>query len=518
MRFLQQVSIKRKLMAIIMLTSSVSLLLACAAFVTYELYQLHSKLVRDTRTLARIIADYSDAVLIYNNPKEAEKILRTLQANPRIVSAILLTPGGQVFAAYHRAGDPRSDAPSRPWDEGHRIRDQHLEVFRPVRSEGELIGIVYLRSDLVEMYDRLKQYPGMVAVVMLIASAVALLLSSVLQRLISQPVLHLAEISRMVSGAKNYSVRAVKESQDELGELIEAFNEMLGEIQKRDAALQGARDDLEKRVEERTRELQEEIAERKQAEEKLKMIAAKLEQSNRELQDFAYVASHDLQEPLRKVQAFGDRLRAKCEPALTDEGRDYLDRMQNAARRMQNLIQDLLLFSRVTTQPHPFEKVPLAKVIREVLSDLEVRLQQTGGFVHMEALPTLDADPVQMRQLFQNLISNALKFHRPGVPPVVKISSHILEPPAGAESNGAQRCQIRVEDNGIGFDEKYRDRIFAVFQRLHSRQNYEGTGIGLAICRKITERHGGTITAHSLPGQGATFVVTLPMHQAKENS
>src|SRR5439155_8946333 len=192
------------------------------------------------------------------------------------------------------------------------------------------------------------------------------------------------------------------------------------------------------RVQERTRELQQEMIERKQAEERLKATAARLEHSNRELQDFAYVASHDLQEPLRKVQAFGDRLKAACSNAVGAEGRDYLERMQAAAKRMQSLIDDLLAFSRITTKANPFELADLNKIVGEVLSDLEVRIQQTNGQVDLGELPTLDADPLQMRQMFQNLIVNALKFHQEGRPPVVKIRGRPIRLPNEASAGNEQ--------------------------------------------------------------------------------
>ncbi len=261
------------------------------------------------------------------------------------------------------------------------------------------------------------------------------------------------------------------------------------------------------------------ISERKRAEKQARAFTAQLERSNRELQDFASVASHDLQEPLRKVQAFGDRLATKYGATLGDDGRDYLQRMQNAAGRMQILINDLLTFSRVTTQGKPFVPIDLAGVAREVASDLEIRIEQLGGRVELGELPTIDADPMQMRQLLQNLIGNGLKFSRPEAPPVVKVYSPqisgddwaIVGTPAIVSSH-----QIIVEDNGIGFDEKYLDRIFTIFQRLHNRSDYEGTGIGLAVCRKIAERHGGSITARSTPGVGSTFIISLPVTQQKE--
>jgi PAS domain S-box-containing protein len=241
----------------------------------------------------------------------------------------------------------------------------------------------------------------------------------------------------------------------------------------------------------------------------LKTFSRKLEASNHELQDFASVAAHDLQEPLRKVRAFGDRLKTIFLDAnLEDAARDYLDRMLKATSRMQALINDLLSFSRVTSQAHAFERVDLFRIAQEVLYDLEESIAATGAVVELEGLPTVQADATQMRQLLQNLIGNSLKFHKPGEPSKIRIHGALTS--ASGASDGV--CQLVVEDNGIGFDEKYLDRIFTVFQRLHSRTEYEGTGVGLAICRKIVHRHGGEITARSAPNEGAAFLVTLPCH------
>jgi PAS domain S-box-containing protein len=262
------------------------------------------------------------------------------------------------------------------------------------------------------------------------------------------------------------------------------------------------------------------ITDRKRVEEKLKLYSDKLKRSNRELQDFAQVASHDLQEPLRKILSFGDRLKTKVSASLDEDSQDYLQRMCNAAARMQTLITDLMSFSRVEIKGQAFIPTDLSVIAREVSADLETRIEQAGGRVEIEELPTIDADPMQMRQLLQNLIGNSLKYYRAGVPPVVRIYCQkpaARRPESLDESAPARQfCEILVTDNGIGFDEKYLDRIFTVFQRLHKKGEYEGTGIGLAICRKIVDRHSGTITARSSPGQGATFVVTLPVLQPKE--
>ena len=254
------------------------------------------------------------------------------------------------------------------------------------------------------------------------------------------------------------------------------------------------------------------VTKRVRAEQALARRTQELIRSNAELEQFAYVASHDLQEPLRKILAFGDRLKAHAEAALGDQGRDYLERMQKAASRMQTLINDLLALSRIKRKGQPFVRVDLTTVVQDVLSVLETRMEPLGARVELGELPPLDADPAQMSQLFQNLIANALKFHRQDQAPVVKIYSRLLTSPEG-NSHPSPLCRITVEDNSIGFDERYLDRIFQVFQRLHSRAEYEGTGVGPAICRHIVERHGGSITANSAPGEGAKFIVTLPLTQ-----
>ncbi|MHB8997697.1 MAG: PAS domain S-box protein [Armatimonadota bacterium] len=271
------------------------------------------------------------------------------------------------------------------------------------------------------------------------------------------------------------------------------------------------------------------VTDRKKAEQELRLAHAELElrvqqrtaelsRSNAELEQFAYVASHDLQEPLRKIMAFGDRLQIGAGTLLDERSRDYLERMLNAASRMSGLINDLLAYSRITTKAQPFVPVDLTKVTEEVLSDLEVAIEEAGATVEVGELPTIDADPSQMRQLLQNLIGNALKFRREAVPLLVRVEAEVRPPPpipgAGAVRN---MMHLRVIDNGIGFEEKFADRIFEVFERLHSRDEYPGSGMGLAICRKIVERHHGAIRASSTPGEGSVFTVILPVEQPQES-
>lgn len=292
--------------------------------------------------------------------------------------------------------------------------------------------------------------------------------------------------------------------------LYQAAQRELKEREQLQRELEKSNAVLESRVIERTKQLvdtneglEREIDQRLKAERELQEYSKNLARSNQELQDFAYVASHDLQEPLRKIQAFGDILESEYREALGD-GSEYLTRMRSAASRMSVLIQDLLAFSRVSTKPQEINQVDLNTVVQEVVADLETSISDNHGVVTVDALPIVWADATHMRQLFQNLIGNALKFHKQGVSPEVSVS--MMEPKKG------DKCyEIHVKDNGIGFDEKYLDRIFSVFQRLHGRDTYEGTGIGLAVCRKIVERYNGEIDAKSTPKTGATFIIKLPI-------
>ena len=253
----------------------------------------------------------------------------------------------------------------------------------------------------------------------------------------------------------------------------------------------------------------EDITERRMAEEALAERTLELERSNRELEQFAAIASHDLQEPLRKIRTYADVLQQRHAVVLDEAVRDYLQRIVSAAGRMQTLIGDLLQLSRITVTPRPFVPVDLGRVVPEVLSDMEVALRESNGTVELLDLPTLEADAVQMRQLFQNLLSNAIKFRRPDAPPRIVVRGSGI--PAGP---GAQHV-ITVEDNGIGFDQQYARLIFEPFQRLHGRTEYGGTGIGLAITERIVHRHGGTISAHGVSGEGATITIRIPASAAQ---
>ena len=249
----------------------------------------------------------------------------------------------------------------------------------------------------------------------------------------------------------------------------------------------------------------EDVTERRLTERRLAKQRRELERSNAALNEFAFVASHDLQEPLRKIVSFGERLEAAAGPLLDENARQYLDKMVDGASRMRTLIQDLLAYSQVATSTLPFAPTSLAAIAREVVADLETTVAETGGRIDVRGLPAIDADASQMRRLLQNLLGNALKFRRGDTPPMVLVDASISR-------DGM--CTITVADNGIGFKQEHEERIFRMFERLHTRSEFQGSGMGLTICQKIVERHGGSIAATSTVGQGTTVAVTLPVTQA----
>lgn len=501
---LRAVSFRGKLLLLVVLTSGIALFLASVGFTVYEIVSYRNSTAEKLSVLASIVGNNCVAALSFDDPGTAAEVLAALRFEKNILDARILNRENRLFASYTRADRSREAMPGiRP--AGTYFEGERLRVYRTITFQGETLGTVYLCTDLGELTRRLYRYMAMALAIAVLSSAVSALLARRLQQAISQPILQLVDTARQVSQRHDYAIRARKVSEDELGVLVDGFNDMLAQIQRQNADLRRAHDELEARVRERTRDLEQEVGERRRAEEDLRRTAEELTRSNRELQQFAYVASHDLQEPLRKVQAFGERLEAKYGQALDERGTDYLARMRAAALRMQVLINDLLSYARVTTRAQPFETVDLNRVVQGVIGDLEIRLEHSGGRVDAGALPVLQADRTQMRQLFQNLLSNGLKYARPEVPPVLTVAATAVT--LDGERPG---WEIAITDNGIGFETAHAERIFGVFQRLHGRTEYEGSGVGLAICRKIVERHRGTIRAAGRPGGGATFTVYLP--------
>jgi signal transduction histidine kinase len=484
--------IRRRLALAGTVASCLALITAAVLFAAYDRQVAREEMAEGLSALAEILAANSTAAVSFGDTDAARELLGSLRLKPDLRGAAILTTGNAVLAQWGNLDNPGHGVAAP----GFKFAAGHLRAVHPITVQGERIGSLIVEADTRELDQRLGWLTRTLAIGLVWCAGTTYLLANKLHGRIVAPVLDLAALARQVTGQRNFGLRARGGAGDEVGVLVRAFNEMLEEIEARD-----------RRLNEQNHALEAEIAERRRAEADLSRLAGQLALSNRELQDFAYVASHDLQEPLRKVQAFGDRLAARWGTTLGPDGVDYLERMRSAARRMQALIADLLAFSRVTTRGQAFTSVDLAVVVKEVLQDLEVRCDEARAALHVGPLPTLDGDPMQMRQLVQNLVGNALKFVRPDVKPRIEIGA---EP---AEIGGRAAARVWFRDNGVGFDPRHADRIFAIFQRLHTRQQFEGTGVGLAICRRIVERHGGSIRADGRVGEGATFEVVLPLRQ-----
>jgi signal transduction histidine kinase len=474
----RNIPIKRKLTALFLLTSGAVLFLTCAAYFAYEFVTFRQTTRGQLSTLGEIIAANSTAALAFGNERDAGEILGALKAERHIVTAGLYDREGKLFSRYP-ASAPVDALPPAPDGDGYRFEQSYLVGFQPVAQEhNRRLGTLYLKSDMGAMYERFRLYSGIVAGVVVASLMVGFVVSSVLQRQISAPILALAHTAHAIAERRDYSVRATKGGEDELGLLTDAFNQMLTRIEEQN--------------QQQTR-----------AEESLRALTTELARSNKELEQFAYVASHDLQEPLRMVSSYTQLLEQRYRGRLDDDAHEFINYAVDGARRMQRLINDLLEFSRVSTRGKPLQPVDANDVLGTVRANLSAAIEDAGALVTNEELPTVMIDPTQLGQLLQNLIGNAIKFHGAGPPRV-----HV----AACEREG--EWVFAVKDNGIGIEPEYFDRIFVIFQRLHVAADYPGTGIGLAVCKRIVERHGGRIWVESESGAGAIFSFTVPKSKA----
>jgi signal transduction histidine kinase len=495
-------------MLIVLLASGGALLLANAALITSDVFRFRRDMVSDLQSLAAILAENSTAPLSFNDKKAEMETLGSLKAKPAVAAAAVYDATGRTFATYTRGKGARP-IPPRAEPDGYRFTDKTFVLFGPVLLDGKKIGTVYLESDLQEMYGRLKLQAMTVTFVLFAAAIVALLFSSGLQRVISEPILDLANTAKAVSERRDYSLRATRRSSDELGTLVDAFNQMLAHIEERDARLQEAKGELEGRVAERTEELQLELTVRRQTERELEERNAELRQSNKELDDFAYIASHDLKEPLRGIHNFSLFLLEDYGDKLDQEGRSKLETLPRLTRRMETLIDSLLHFSRVGRVDLAMDQVDLNEIVTGILDSLGPHLEEQKVQVKVpRPLPTVLCDRARVGEIFRNLITNSVKYNdKPER--WVEIGYRTRE--RDRRAHGAAPPPVfYVQDNGIGIQEKHYDSIFRIFKRLHGRDQFGGgTGAGLTIVKKIVERHNGRVWLESQPGQGTTFYFTL---------
>jgi PAS domain S-box-containing protein len=610
---LRHSSYNNKVLALIMIISGITLIMAGISFVVSDTLLFRRYVQRDMDGLSQIIASSSATALLSGDSDTAHNALNALHARPYIAEACLYYKTGELLARYAR-DDLQMQCPYAILADSQHIVGDDLQLFRNVTENGQTIGHLYFDFRIGEAQaERRRVYVEWAAVIMALAASAALFLAFKLRLFLSKPLLELAETASSVSHSRNYGIRAAKRSTDEVGILVDSFNGMLAAIQRRDSELLAAHEKLERRVAERTAELQEserrfrllveevrdyaifmldplgfvtswnagaqrikgysadeaiglhisqfypveekekhtaenllstaaregrsetegwrirkdgsrfwasvtitalhdpqgnligyskitrDLTDKKRDEELLRQRSAELARSNAELQRFTSVASHDLQEPLRMVISFMQLLAERCQGKLDAESSEFIGYAVDGAMRMRQLVSDLLTYSRVSSNPEETEPVDFEQALREVLQDLDVMIRESEARITHDPMPTVVAVRSQIIQLFQNLLTNAIKFSKPD-PPRIRVSAQAM----GTE------WTFSVQDNGIGIRPEYFDRIFIMFKRLHDRTQFAGTGIGLAICKRIVERHHGRIWVESTPGKGSTFFFTLP--------
>ncbi len=612
-------SIGRKLMQGILLTSGAVLLLTFASYFLYEVYSYREETTRELRILGDVLAFNSTAALAFNSDTEADNILSSLNAGKYISYACLYDERDSLFAKYPKSASA-ADFPDAVPEDGFRFSGRYVTGVIPVTFEGKRLGTLFLQRTLSDMHTRLSLYTLMGVMIVSAGFFIAFLFSRRLQRRIAIPVVSLSEVSRLVSLNRDYSVRARKFEDDEVGVLTDTFNAMLSQIEVQNAELERAREaalqnaqELEVKVEQRTIEYkrQKDFAEvvvnsslvliavfdrelrileynRKCEEEfqikredvlgeiftdkfplavgsethqgllralggevvhneqyrstvtgyyyesyivplrnetgevyaalmtahnitqivestaKLRQTNDELQRRNAELEQFAYVASHDLQEPLRKIRTFIELVKTNSNKPET--AHRYLDKIDSSAVRMASLIKAVLEYSRLQRIEESFEEVDLNEILSKVREDFELLITQRGVRLSSDPLPVIKGNKLQLHQLFSNMISNAIKFCDDT--PVITIACESID----AQSSGSANGHVRLSfiDNGIGFENQYAEKVFTIFQRLNSHDQYGGTGIGLALCKKIVENHKGSIAVESMPGKGTTFTIVLP--------
>lgn len=475
-------SIAMKLTMMNVLVTGIALLLACTGFFAYDQITFRQSLVRTLSAQAQIIGYNSVSALLFNDPQSADQTLSALRNFRNIASAEIFNNNRQLFAHYLRNSNDQALAlPLLPPNqaEGHWFRGTHLVLVRQITSEGKVIGFVYLRADLAEINQRLRRYALIALAVLLISLAVAMAISASLRRSVAQPIIDLSQTARRISRDKDFNVRAAPTgSDDELNVLIQSFNEMLGEIQQRDSALQSAHEELEERVVERTHELM---------------------SANRELEAFSYSVSHDLRGPLDALNGFTYILQKQYGGKLDDHARDLMDHIRTSGKRMTELIDDLLNLSRITSSAMHSESVNLAEMAREIVAELRRSAPERDVEFTVPERVEAHGDPHLLRIVLENLLQNSWKYTSQ------KERAHIE---FGEEIKDGQSLYF-VKDDGIGFDPAFSDRLFRPFQRLLSAAEFPGNGVGLATVKRVIQRHRGEIWAEAALGKGATFHFTL---------
>ncbi|HEV8132321.1 MAG TPA: response regulator [Acidobacteriota bacterium] len=476
MHFFRDLSIRRKLTLIIMFTSSVALLLACTAFIVLDLISFRQSMVANLSSLAESIGINSSAALAFNVRGSGSDILTSLRAQPHVVSAYIFAADGSLFATYQRGDQKGKPAPPQLQQPGHYFDKQYLHVFRPVNQDGERLGTIYIQSDLEQIHSRLRRYLMVLAGIMLVSSGAAYLLSSRLQRVVSGPILHLAEIETRVHEENDYSIRATKDSNDELGLLIDGFNEMLQRIQDRDVQLNVAKD--------------------------------KAEEANRTKSSFLANMSHELRTPMNAILGYSEMLMEDAEDTGNLEPIPDLKKINAAGKHLLALINDILDLSKIEAGKMELftEAFEISEAVQDVVTTIQPLVAKNSNKLvvdYGEDLGAMRADLTRVRQILFNLLSNASKFTEKGTI-TLDISSQMR--------TGEEWVLFKISDTGIGMTPEQLGKLFQAFSQadVSTTRKYGGTGLGLVISRRFSQMMGGDISVESEPGKGSTFTVQLP--------
>lgn len=485
-------SIHRKMLVVMLATAAFALLLTAAAMLYYDLRSFRQLWVTDLTAQADIIGFAATPAIEFEDRQAAADYLESLKGKPSIIAAAIYSANGSRFATYTATGGKAVEFPALPALDGYSVKGNELDLFKRIVSGQEILGTVYIKAQF-DMFGRLLQYLGIVGAVMVLSLLASLLIARRMQQKVTQPILEIAGVARTVMDKRDFSSRASKTTEDEIGVLVDAFNGMLAEIEHvidERKRTQSALEDSESRLLELNAELEQRVEAR----------TAQLAAANKDLEGFSYSVSHDLRAPIRAIGGFAVLLGEDHQTELGEEAKRKISIIRSEAARMGQLIDDLLAFSRLgrkALEPSDLDMAEMANNVYVRLNHADA--SRTVDF-RLGSMPHAWGDRALFEQVWMNLLSNAIKFSAKKKQPVIEIGG------ISAENEHV----YFVRDNGAGFDSRYQAKLFGVFQRLHREEEFPGAGVGLALVHRIVTRHGGRVWADGKPDEGATFHFSLP--------
>ncbi|HEX7046367.1 MAG TPA: ATP-binding protein [Gammaproteobacteria bacterium] len=491
-------SLRQRVFAGVLLTTVSALLIAGSVIVIKELSNYRERIIQDMTSQADLMGFASTPALLFNDQKLGENNLALLKARPQILSAAIYSPSGKLFATYRRNPSANNDFPEIPGADDYRIQGDRLHLFRRIVADGEIVGTVYL-----EAHYRVREILWQQAVLMLSAMGVALVISMLLslwlQARLTGPILKIARLAHRIARERDYALRAEKTTDDEIGTLADAFNDLVAEVERSKNEMRRSSEEMQRQIEDRRQAELEVQRLNEELEQRVNERTDELERANKELEAFSYSVSHDLRAPLRAIDGFSQALLEDYANDLDATGKNYLGCARSAAQRMGRLIDDLLKLSRINRAEFHRSEVDLSAMVEEVLDELCARHPEQTVVRKITSGLTEDCDPQLVRIALENILGNAMKYSGKREQTAIEFGMR----------NYKGKSSYFIQDNGVGFEMKYADKLFGAFQRLHSSNDYPGTGIGLATVQRIVHRHGGEVWAESALDRGSTFYFTL---------